>query len=38
MAALLELDRVTVSYGGLRALSDVSMVIPEGDERHAVMF
>jgi branched-chain amino acid transport system ATP-binding protein len=30
MAALLELDRVTVSYGGLRALSDVSLVVPEG--------
>ncbi|HWA65716.1 MAG TPA: ABC transporter ATP-binding protein [Mycobacteriales bacterium] len=30
MAALLELDRVSVSYGGMRALSDVSMVVPEG--------
>ena len=30
MSALLELDRVTVSYGGLRALSDVSLVVPEG--------
>jgi branched-chain amino acid transport system ATP-binding protein len=27
---LLELDRVSVSYGGMRALSDVSFVIPEG--------
>jgi branched-chain amino acid transport system ATP-binding protein len=30
VSALLELDRVTVAYGGLRALSDVSMVVPEG--------
>jgi branched-chain amino acid transport system ATP-binding protein len=27
---LLELDRLSVSYGGMRALSDVSLVIPEG--------
>jgi branched-chain amino acid transport system ATP-binding protein len=27
---VLELDRVSVSYGGMRALSDVSLVIPEG--------
>ena len=26
---LLELDRVSVSYGGMRALSDVSLVVPE---------
>ena len=30
MTALLELDRVSVSYGGMRALSDVSLVIPKG--------
>jgi branched-chain amino acid transport system ATP-binding protein len=30
MAALLELDHVTVAYGGLRALTDVSLVVPEG--------
>ena len=30
MTALLELDRLTVSYGGLRALTDVSLVVPEG--------
>ncbi|HEX3899515.1 MAG TPA: ABC transporter ATP-binding protein [Mycobacteriales bacterium] len=30
MTALLELDRVSVSYGGMRALSDVSLVVPEG--------
>jgi branched-chain amino acid transport system ATP-binding protein len=30
MTALLELDRVTVSYGGMRAVSDVSLVVPEG--------
>src|SRR5436305_109189 len=30
MSALLELDRVTVSYGGLRALTDVSLVVPAG--------
>jgi branched-chain amino acid transport system ATP-binding protein len=30
MSALLELDRVSVSYGGMRALSDVSLVVPEG--------
>jgi branched-chain amino acid transport system ATP-binding protein len=29
MTALLELDRVTVSYGGMRALSDVSLTVPE---------
>ncbi|MBV9253120.1 MAG: ATP-binding cassette domain-containing protein, partial [Actinobacteria bacterium] len=27
---MLELERLTVSYGGLRALSDVSLVVPEG--------
>jgi branched-chain amino acid transport system ATP-binding protein len=27
---LLELDRVSVSYGGMRALSEVSLVVPEG--------
>jgi branched-chain amino acid transport system ATP-binding protein len=27
---LLELERVSVSYGGIRALSDVSLVVPEG--------
>jgi branched-chain amino acid transport system ATP-binding protein len=30
MTPLLELDRVSVSYGGMRALSDVSLVVPEG--------
>jgi branched-chain amino acid transport system ATP-binding protein len=30
MTALLELERVTVSYSGLRALSDVSIVVPQG--------
>lgn len=30
MTALLELDRVSVSYGGMRALTDVSLVVPEG--------
>jgi branched-chain amino acid transport system ATP-binding protein len=30
MTGLLELDRVSVSYGGMRALSDVSLVVPEG--------
>jgi branched-chain amino acid transport system ATP-binding protein len=30
VAALLELDRVSVSYGGMRALSNVSLVVPEG--------
>jgi branched-chain amino acid transport system ATP-binding protein len=30
MSALLELDQVTVSYGGMRALSGVSIVVPEG--------
>jgi branched-chain amino acid transport system ATP-binding protein len=30
VSALLELDRVSVSYGSLRALSDVSLVVPEG--------
>ncbi|HVW82108.1 MAG TPA: ABC transporter ATP-binding protein [Mycobacteriales bacterium] len=30
MSVLLELDRVSVSYGGMRALSNVSMVVPEG--------
>jgi branched-chain amino acid transport system ATP-binding protein len=30
MTALLELDHVGVSYGGMRALTDVSLVVPEG--------
>ena len=30
MTGLLDLEGVTVSYGGLRALSDVSLVVPEG--------
>jgi branched-chain amino acid transport system ATP-binding protein len=30
MTALLELERVSISYSGLRAVSDVSMTIPEG--------
>jgi branched-chain amino acid transport system ATP-binding protein len=30
MSALLELDRVAVSYGPMRALSEVSLVVPEG--------
>ena len=30
MSALLELDHVSVSYGSMRALSDVSLVVPEG--------
>jgi branched-chain amino acid transport system ATP-binding protein len=30
MSALLELDNVSVSYGSMRALSDVSLVVPEG--------
>ncbi len=30
MTALLRLDRVSVSYGGLRAVSDVSLTVPEG--------
>ena len=30
MTALLELDRLTVSYGSMRALSDVSLVVPQG--------
>jgi branched-chain amino acid transport system ATP-binding protein len=30
MTALLELDRVSVSYGPMRALSEVSIVVPEG--------
>jgi branched-chain amino acid transport system ATP-binding protein len=30
VTALLELDRVTVSYNGLRAVADVSLVVPEG--------
>jgi branched-chain amino acid transport system ATP-binding protein len=30
MACLLELDEVSVSYSGLRALSGVSLVVPEG--------
>ena len=30
MKPLLELDRVSVSYGGMRALTDVSLVVPEG--------
>ena len=30
MSVLLELDRVSVSYGGMRALSGVSLVVPEG--------
>jgi len=28
--ALLELDRVSVAYGGIRALTEVSLVVPEG--------
>ena len=30
MTALLELDRVGVSYGSMRALADVRLVVPEG--------
>ena len=30
MSALLELDRVSVSYGSMKALSDVRIVVPEG--------
>jgi branched-chain amino acid transport system ATP-binding protein len=30
VTGLLELDRVSVSYGGLRAVSNVTMVVPEG--------
>lgn len=30
MSALLELDHLSVSYGSMRALSDVSLVVPEG--------
>ena len=30
MSGLLQLDGVTVAYSGLRALSDVSLVVPEG--------
>ncbi|MBV9872627.1 MAG: ABC transporter ATP-binding protein [Frankiaceae bacterium] len=30
MTALLELDGVSVSYGSMKALSDVSLVVPEG--------
>jgi branched-chain amino acid transport system ATP-binding protein len=30
VTALLELDRVSASYGRLRAVSDVSLVVPEG--------
>jgi branched-chain amino acid transport system ATP-binding protein len=30
MKALLELDRLSVSYGSMRALSEVSLVVPEG--------
>ena len=30
MTALLELERVSVSYGGLRAVSNATMVVPEG--------
>jgi branched-chain amino acid transport system ATP-binding protein len=30
MTALLQMDRVSVSYGGVRALSDVSLTVPEG--------
>ena len=30
MGALLQLDRVTVSYGAMRALTEISLVIPEG--------
>jgi branched-chain amino acid transport system ATP-binding protein len=29
-APLLELERVSVSYGGIRAVTDVSLVVPEG--------
>jgi branched-chain amino acid transport system ATP-binding protein len=30
MTALLEVDNISVSYGTMRALSDVSLVVPEG--------
>jgi branched-chain amino acid transport system ATP-binding protein len=30
VSALLEMEKVTVSYGGIRALSDVDLVVPEG--------
>ncbi|HET6963328.1 MAG TPA: ABC transporter ATP-binding protein [Acidimicrobiales bacterium] len=30
MGALLELERVSVSYGSMRALSEVSLMVPEG--------
>lgn len=30
MSALLELDRVSVSYGSMRALTDVRIIVPEG--------
>ncbi len=30
MSALLELERVSVSYGSMRALSEISLVVPEG--------
>jgi branched-chain amino acid transport system ATP-binding protein len=30
MTALLEMDRVSISYGGVRAVSDVSLTVPEG--------
>jgi len=30
MTALLEIENLTVAYGGLRALSNVSLVVPEG--------
>jgi branched-chain amino acid transport system ATP-binding protein len=30
VSALLELDRLSVSYGGMKALTDVSLTVPEG--------